>query len=151
MNSSVPARTLRAHCGHPRLAHTGLPRVHGPDPLEHSNNSARVIEHFYFIYFHPSFSQWAAVSLSEVCSESQRWLSVGGGFAGEHRHTAQCRAPVSLPHTMPDASGSGEALACRGPSSCSLSATQPCFFSAPGEDECVSMVHPRPQVTCSCR
>ena len=60
-------------------------------------------------------------------------------------------APILLPYAMPDASGSGEVSACRGPSSCSLLATWACFLSAPGEHECMSMVHPCPQITCSYR
>lgn len=98
-------------------------------PLEHSNSTARMMEHFYFhFYFHPSFSQWATVSLSEVCSKSQGWLGVGGGFAGE-TDTAQCRAPISLPHTMPEASGSGEALAAELPPLAAFQQHSPAFFS----------------------
>lgn len=48
--------------------------AHSPDLLDDGVSSGRVVEHFYFICFSPSppaFSQWAAVSLSEVCLESQ--------------------------------------------------------------------------------
>lgn len=55
---------------------------------------------------------------------------------------ADAEAPILLPHAMPDASGSGEVSACRGPFSCSLSKTWACFFSTPGEHECMHMVHP---------
>lgn len=145
MNVSVPAWTLcLAVCSlWPHTAGThwvaSCPCLY---TLEHSNSTARVMEHFYFhFYFHPSFSQWATVSLSEVCSESQGWLGVGGGFAGEHRHCSVQSSHLTAPcHAR--SFWLWRALTCRGLSSCSLSSAQPCFFSARGGDECVSMVHP---------
>lgn len=61
----------------------------------------RVTEHFCFhFYFHSSLSQWASVCVcvSEACSESQGWLSVGGGFAGGHRRCSVQSSCLTAPH-----------------------------------------------------